>query len=82
MHITIREIGNSRGIIIPATALKEAGIGEMADLQIEKDRLILTPLHPSCAQWLEAIRQDPPDTGEPVFMDGIEDPELVAEWKW
>lgn len=82
MDVVIREIGNSKGIIIPASVLKEAGIGKVADMRVEDDCIIVKAGKDPRAGWLEAIQKDPPDEDESVFMDGVEDPDLAGDWTW
>ncbi len=82
MNVVIREIGNSKGIIIPATALKEAGIDKMADMRVEDGCIIVEAINHPRANWVEAIQADPPEDNEPVFMDGVEDTDLAEEWTW
>ncbi len=82
MNVKIREIGNSKGIIIPTKALKEAGIEKMADIRVEGDCIILKAVKCPRSDWLDAIRQDPPQDNEPVFMDGVDDSDLLEEWTW
>lgn len=82
MDVTVRAIGNSKGIIIPAKVLKEAGIHKEMDLIVEEGRIILKGKGHPRQDWLSAINADPPDKEEPVFMDGIEDDDLVDEWTW
>ena len=82
MNVVIREIGNSKGIIIPASVLKEAGIGRVVDMRVEDDCIIVQAAKDPRAGWLEAIQKDPPDEDESVFMDGIEDADLEEDWTW
>lgn len=82
MNIIIREIGNSRGVILPANALKETGIDKMAEMSVEDDCIILKAVKSPRSGWLDAIRQDPPKDNEPVFMDGVDDSDLLEEWTW
>lgn len=82
MNVVIREIGNSKGIIIPASVLKEAGIGKVVDMCVEDDCIIVKAAKDPRAGWLEAIQKDPPEENESVFMDGIEDADLVEDWTW
>ena len=81
MQVTIRDIGNSKGVILPSGALKEAGIGEKVDLQVKNGRIILQASDKPRAGWMEAIQQDPP-AKEQIFMDGVEDGALMEEWTW
>ena len=82
MNVIIRAIGNSRGVIIPANALKEAGIDKVANIRVEDDCIILKAVKRPRSGWLDAIRQDPPRDNEPVFMDGVDDSDLLEEWTW
>jgi len=82
MNVVIREIGNSKGIIIPASVLKEAGIGKVADMCVEDGCIILKAAKDPRVGWLEAIQKDPPDEDESVFMDGVEDADLEEDWTW
>ena len=82
MNVVIRDIGNSKGLIIPTHALKEAGIGKMADMQVKDDCIIVKAVKHPRANWLTAIQNDPPKVADLVFMDGVDDPELLEEWTW
>ncbi len=82
MNVVIRDIGNSKGIIIPNYALKVAGIGRVADMQVTKDCIVVKAAKHPRADWLEAIHRDPPANNEPVFLDGIDDADTMEEWQW
>ncbi len=82
MNVTVRAIGNSKGIIIPAKALRDAGISKEADLIVEEGQIILKAKKHARRDWLLAINADPPDKEELIFMDGIEDDDLIDEWTW
>ena len=45
MEITIRKIGNSKGMVIPTQLLEQLNldVGDKADLTTKNDRLIITP---------------------------------------
>ncbi len=42
LHLQIRQIGNSRGVVIPKAILEQVGFDDQADLVIEGDRLVLS----------------------------------------
>ncbi|WP_251368670.1 AbrB/MazE/SpoVT family DNA-binding domain-containing protein [Polynucleobacter sp. AP-Ainpum-60-G11] len=42
LHLQIRQIGNSRGVVIPKAILEQIGFDDHADLVIEGDRLVLS----------------------------------------
>jgi antitoxin MazE len=57
MRIAIRRIGNSKGIIIPAALLAQAGLGAEAELSVERGALIVrAPAQPARAGWAEASK--------------------------
>ncbi len=82
MDVVIRDIGNSKGLIIPTHALKEAGISEIADMQVKDNCIIVKAVAHPRANWLTAIENDPPDENAQVFMDSVDDPEILEEWTW
>ena len=42
LHLQIRQIGNSRGVVIPKAILEQVGFDNQADLVIEGDKLVLS----------------------------------------
>lgn len=42
LHLQIRQIGNSRGVVIPKAILEQVGFEDQADLVIEDGRIILS----------------------------------------
>ncbi|KAF1043134.1 AbrB/MazE/SpoVT family DNA-binding domain-containing protein [Xylophilus sp.] len=41
MQVVIREIGNSKGVVIPKPLLAEAGLGESAEMTVEDGAIVL-----------------------------------------
>jgi antitoxin MazE len=59
MHVTIRPIGNSHGVVIPKPLLAQAGLDAQsgADMTIEAGALVLRrPAKPVRAGWAEAAK--------------------------
>lgn len=58
MHVIIRQIGNSQGIVIPKPLLAQVGLaGGVAEMTIEGDALVLRrPARPVRAGWADAAR--------------------------
>lgn len=55
MHITIRPIGNSLGIVIPKPMLTQLGLESAADIAIEGDAIVLRkPARRPREGWAEA----------------------------
>lgn len=83
IHVSIRKIGNSHGVVIPKTVLAQVGLDSQvgADMTIEDGALVLRrPAGPARAGWAEAARRiaDSGDDGLAMGEFGnAEDAELV-----
>jgi antitoxin MazE len=59
MQVTIRTIGNSKGVVVPKPMLAQAGLGEdqCAEMTVEDGAIILRKAaRPPRAGWAEAAR--------------------------
>lgn len=60
LHVSIRRIGNSQGVVIPKPVLAQLGLNskEGAEMTIEDGALVLRkPASPARAGWAEAARK-------------------------
>lgn len=57
MRTTLRKVGNSRGVLIPAALLAECQIEGAVDLTVEGGRLVIAPVKAPRAGWAEAAAQ-------------------------
>jgi len=60
MHVSIRQIGNSQGVVIPKPVLVQLGLsgGARAEMTIERDALVLRkPASAVRTGWAEAARK-------------------------
>src|SRR4030095_15805138 len=58
MHVTIRQIGNSQGVVIPKPLLAQLGLQGEAEMSLEGDAIVLRrPARQARAGWAEAARQ-------------------------
>ena len=78
MRVNLIKIGNSRGIIIPATLLAACGLGEVMELQLENGKIIIEPLTQPRAGWFDNFQ---PEADEPA-LDDIPLDEDSSEWTW
>jgi antitoxin MazE len=72
MHVSIRQIGNSQGVVIPKPILAQLGLnGEAgAEMTIEGDALVLRrPARPARTGWAEAARRIA-EAGDDVLVMG------------
>ena len=77
MKAFIRKVGNSKGILIPATLLAESGIRDEIDLRLENGCIIIEPVRPLRAGWFDAY-QSATDTDAWLGLP----PEASEEWAW
>jgi len=75
-------IGNSRGIRIPATILKQAGLKDELDLRVRGSQVIIRSAHRPRSSWEQACAEMAA-RGD----DQLLDPETPtawdrSEWKW
>ncbi|MFN4063686.1 hypothetical protein GO613_03890 [Azoarcus communis] len=78
MRTTVRKIGNSRGILIPAPLLAECGIADEVEMRLDGARIVIEPVQPSRTGWFDHYRAEA-DTDAwgtlPVDAD-------AGEWEW
>ena len=58
MQVSIRPFGNSRGIVIPKALLTQLGLGEVAEMSVENDSLVIRkPVSSARQGWAQAAEQ-------------------------
>jgi antitoxin MazE len=58
MLVNIRRLGNSHGILIPKPVLKQVGLSDQVDMQVEGNALVLRkPSAPPRSGWAEASKR-------------------------
>lgn len=58
MKTTLRKIGNSQGVLIPAPLLAACGIVHEIDLHVEGSKIIIEPVRAPRTGWFDAYRSD------------------------
>jgi antitoxin MazE len=78
MRTTLRKIGNSRGVLIPAALLAECGISDEIELRLEGTRIVIEPVKAPRAGWFDGYRpEDDTDAWE-----GLPPEAGSGEWEW
>jgi len=82
METNIINVGNSKGIIIPAKLLKIIGLGSSVNVDIEEGKLVISPLHKPREGWEEMIKTEIEKNGQanslsPDFFEDEND-----DWTW
>lgn len=78
MRTTLRKIGNSRGVLIPAALLAECGISDEIELRLEGARIVIEPAKPSRQGWFDGYCAE-------VDVDawaGLPPEADSGEWEW
>ena len=83
MELKLIQIGNSKGIRLPKAVLDEIGNFTVADLQIQKGTLVITPKQEPRQSWEEGFKDfgiDPQEKDELLmdFANEFDD----KEWTW
>ena len=71
IHVNIRQIGNSQGVVIPKPVLAQLGLDPKAQVEmtIKDGALVLRPTSPVRKGWAEAARKIA-DAGEDELVLG------------
>jgi antitoxin MazE len=82
LHVSVRPIGNSRGVVIPKVILEQLGIEEEVDMTVEDEKIILSkpknPVRRSWANDAKAIAL----AGEDKLIAGDFNNDSDGDWVW
>lgn len=87
MKAELVRIGNSRGIRIPKPIIEQCRLGEMVELRVENDRLVISPGRQPRQGWAEAFRASSQEKRYPgrdeLLLEEMEPNEFDhKEWRW
>ena len=80
MQVDVVQIGNSRGIRLPAAILKQCGIISKVELEIEHDRLVIKPVKSPRQSWSAAFKRMSQQDDEGILIQDELDTDLLEEW--
>ncbi len=78
MHTHLRKVGNSRGVIIPASFIEACSLKDSVDLRIEGSTLVIEALRKPRAGWFDAYQVEASDD---TWNDTLPD-DITEEWEW
>jgi len=82
MLVPIRRLGNSRGILIPKPVLKQVGLSDQVEMQVEGNTLILRkPAAKPRSGWAEASKRIADLKDDALVIPDFEN-EADRELKW
>ena len=77
MKTNIVRIGNSKGIRLPKSVLKQCHLKDSVEIEVEGDTLIIRPVHAPRSGWPEAFSAMAQHKDD-MLLD--EDTALATEW--
>ena len=78
MRTSLRKVGNSRGVIIPAPLLAACEMGDEVDIRLEGKNLVIAPVKAPRAGWFEGYK--PKADSEPLAPLLVD--EGSEDWVW
>lgn len=86
MQSEIRQVGNSKGIIIPKAILEQCHFERAVEMQVTEEGLMIRPAqkpHPR-AGWEEAFAKAAQQDNDPLDQEWLSFPNEFdeLEWKW
>lgn len=83
MKVNLIRIGNSKGVRIPSSVIKECGLGEQIEMRVEQRVIVLSPLRGVREGW-EAAFKAMAATGDDAALapDTLETDFDKEEWTW
>lgn len=83
MKTELVRIGNSRGIRIPKPLIEQCGLGDMVELRVQNDCLVISPERRLRQGWEEAFCAAGPATHDEQLLATLEPSEFDrTEWQW
>ncbi len=79
MQVILRQIGNSRGVIIPSVMIEQLHIENALEMSIKDGALYLKPIRQSRQGWFD--RYDPDQDDVPLANMKTLDSEQ-EDWEW
>ncbi len=82
MRLELTRIGNSRGIRIPKPLITQCGLGDVVDVRVTEDGLVIAPHRAPRHGWKETFAASRPVERE-MLLDGVPPNAFDdEEWTW
>ena len=83
MKVNLISIGNSKGVRIPSTVIKECGFADQVDMRVEGGTVVISPLRAPREGWNDAYGGlASEDDEEPLLTDDLQHDWDDEEWEW
>lgn len=80
MKTPVIQIGNSKGLRLSKTILKQYGIVDEVDLVLEKNQIVLKPISAPRTNWETAFEQMRQNNDDTVLIPDVFEEENTEEW--
>lgn len=82
MRVELTRIGNSRGIRIPKPLIAECGLGDVVELRLTPEGLVIAPHRAPRQRWKQAFASAAQESTE-MLLSGLPLNAFDIEgWKW
>ena len=78
MRTSLRKVGNSRGVIIPAALLAACEMSDEVDIRLEGKTLIIAPVRAPRTGWFEGYQPE----ADSEVLAALPIDESTEEWVW
>jgi antitoxin MazE len=83
MRTELVRIGNSRGLRIPKPLIEQCRLGEIVELRVENDCLVISPGRRPRQGWREAFRAAGTVVDDELLLETTEPNQFDRkEWRW
>lgn len=80
MKTPVIQIGNSKGLRLSKTILKQYGIVDEVELIFEKDQIVLKPISAPRTNWETAFEQMRQNNDDTALIPDVFEEENTEEW--
>lgn len=83
MKSTIRNIGNSKGIILPQNILKECLIEYEVNVEVRDKTIVISPFKDQKRKgWAEAFQEMAKNGDDQLIIPDVFEDEDFGDWTW
>jgi antitoxin MazE len=82
MEMALVRIGNSRGVRIPKALIEQCGLGEVVEVEVAGDGLVIRARRTPRAGWGERFERAGSSAGDEVLLDRMANEFDGGEWEW
>jgi antitoxin MazE len=83
MQSTIRNIGNSKGVILPQNFLKQCFIENEINIEVKDNTIVISPVDNQKRKgWAEAFKEMAKNGDDKLVLPDVFEDENLDDWTW